>query len=39
MLLPSASSFGDWKANDIKEWGNISRKTIKELVTNQVSLN
>jgi len=31
MLLPTASSTGNWKVNVIKEWGNLSRKSIKKL--------
>jgi endoglucanase len=31
MLLPKSSSTGGWSDDDIKEWGNISRKTIKEM--------
>jgi len=31
MLLPAASTTGDWSDEVIKEWGKICRKTIKEL--------
>jgi len=31
MLLPAASSTGGWKDEDIKEWGKVSRRTIREL--------
>ena len=31
MLLPAASSTGDWRPDVIKEWGKISRKTLIEL--------
>lgn len=30
MLLPSAASTGNWKNDDIKEWGQITRKCIKK---------
>ena len=31
MMLPAASSNGGWGADDLREWGNLSRKSIKEL--------
>jgi endoglucanase len=31
MLLPTASSTGDWKDDQMKEWGNIAKRTIREL--------
>ena len=31
MLLPSASSTGGWMGEDKREWGKITRRTLKEL--------
>ena len=35
MLTPAALSTGNWDDSVLKEWGNISRKTIKELSKSQ----
>lgn len=31
MLLPSASSEGNWKESDLREWGTFTRKLMREL--------
>ena len=39
MLQPAASSTGNWNPEDVKEWGNITRKCIKKYNIQDFTLN